>query len=132
VDGCRYLDLSDYLLIAEALLGRPAEELARVAQLHLAESALSAPAAAYGGVEFYPEFEVKAAVLCARIIKNHALPDGNKRVGYVALLEFIRRNGYTWNPPNGNPDATVEMMEGVAASVVSEEELTQWIKERLA
>lgn len=132
MDGCRYLDLSDYLLIAEAVLGRRAEDLARSAQLHLAESALSAPVAAFGGVEFYPEFETKAAVLCARILKNHALPDGNKRVGYIALLEFVRRNGYTWKPSTGDPDETVQMMEGVAGSVVSEDDLADWIKERLA
>ena len=47
-----YLDLADFLLIAEAVLDIPAEDLARAARLELAESALHAPAATFGGVEF--------------------------------------------------------------------------------
>ena len=31
----------------------------------LAESALAAPRAGYGGVELYPDFDMKAAVLCS-------------------------------------------------------------------
>jgi death-on-curing protein len=54
--GWAYLDLADFLLIAEAVLGVSAEDLAGVAQLNLAASALDAPAAEFGGVEFYPSF----------------------------------------------------------------------------
>jgi len=46
-----YLDLADYLLIAEAVLGVPAEEIARWPGIGLAHSALYAPAAGFGGVE---------------------------------------------------------------------------------
>lgn len=58
----RYLNLADYLLIAEAMLETPAEELALVIRVDLAESALAAPAAEFGGVEFYPDFADKVAV----------------------------------------------------------------------
>jgi death on curing protein len=77
----RYLDLVDFLLIAEAVLDIPAEDLARARRLELAESALHAPAAEFGGVEFYPDPARKAAVLASRLIGDHPLPDGNKRVG---------------------------------------------------
>jgi hypothetical protein len=53
-----YLDLVDFLLIGEAALGVDAADLARVTQLNLAASALDAPAAEFGGVEFYPEFRM--------------------------------------------------------------------------
>ena len=127
----RYLDLADYLVIAEAATRTPAETLMRVGQLHLAESALSAAAAAFGGIEFYPEFEVKAAVLCARIVKNHALPDGNKRTAYLCLREFVERNGRSWRESAKDPDETVAMIEGVAAGEVSEEQLAEWIRGRI-
>ena len=46
----QYLELADFLLIAEAVTGTPAEALASSDRtVHLAESALAAPAAAYGG-----------------------------------------------------------------------------------
>jgi death-on-curing protein len=94
----RYLDLADFLLIAEAVLGVDARELAYAARLNLAESALAAPSATLEGHEFYPTFPEKAAVLCSRLIRNHPLPDGNKRVGYLCLIELVERNGRLWSP----------------------------------
>lgn len=129
---CQYLDLADFLVIAEAATGTPAETLVRLARLPLAESALSAPAASFRGVEMYPELEVKAAVLCARIAKNHALPDGNKRTAYLCLREFVERNGGSWRPSDTDPDETVTIMEGVAAGTVSEEQLVEWVRARAA
>jgi death-on-curing protein len=129
-----YLGLADYLLIAEAVLGVPAEVLALSANLHLADSALNAPAASFGGHELYPTFAQKAAVLCARVCNNHPLLDGNKRVAYEALREFVARNGYSWtDPPGDEPDGdeTVKTIWGLAEGRVSEDELTAWIAERL-
>jgi len=128
-----YLDLADFLLIAEAVLDIPAEDLARAARLELAESALHAPAATFGGVEFYPDLARKTAVLAARLINNHPLPDGNKRVGYLCALELVARNGGTWTHPPDDPDGddTVAMIEGVAAGHIDEDTLTAWIEQRL-
>lgn len=121
-----YLDLADYLLIAEAELGVPAEAVAQWPGMGLADSALHAPAAGFGGVELYPEVFDKAAVLCARLARNHPLPDGNKRVAYLALLEFLARNGIEWAPPS--VDETVTMIERVAAGTLSERELADWLR----
>ncbi len=46
-----YLDLADYLLIAERVLGPPAEAIANFNRIGLAESALAAPQAGFGDVE---------------------------------------------------------------------------------
>jgi prophage maintenance system killer protein len=54
----------------------------------------------FGRVEFYPDLIDKAAVVCARLARNHPLPDGNKRVAYLALLEFLARNEVDWAPPS--------------------------------
>jgi death-on-curing protein len=76
----QHLELADYLLIVEAILGVPAERLAEMPHLvHLAESALAVPRSGWGGQDAYPEFAQKAALLCARLARNHPLPDGNKR-----------------------------------------------------
>ena len=121
-----YLDLADYLLIAEAVIGVPAEEIARWPGIGLAESALHAPAAGFEGVELYPDMIDKAAVLCVRLARNHPLPDGNKRVAYLALLEFLARNGIEWLPPS--VEATVATIEHVAAGTISEHELADWLR----
>lgn len=124
-----YLDLADFLLIAEAVLGVPAERIARWPGIGLAESALRAPAMGFGAVEFYPDVIDKAAVLCVRLARNHPLPDGNKRVAYLALVEFLARNQVDWSPPS--VAQTVATIEGVAAGRVSERELADWLRRTL-
>lgn len=129
-----YLGLGDFLLIAEAVLDVPAEVLVLTTDLHLADSALHAPAASWRGLELHLSFARKASVLCSRLCKNHPLLDGNKRVAYEALREFIARNGYPWaDPPGDDPDGdeTVKIIFGLAAGRVDEDELTRWVAERI-
>ena len=128
----QYLDLADYLLIAEAVLDVPAEQLARLDRIALAESALQAPAAGVGDVEAYPDFATKAAALCWHLVKNHPLPDGNKRAGFLALLVFVQRNGMTWHRSPLDPDETDTVIRGVAGGTVDAAELAAWIETRLA
>jgi death on curing protein len=80
----------------------------------------------FGDVEFYPDVIDKAAVLCVRLARNHPLPDGNKRVAYLALVEFLARNEIEWAPPS--VEETVATIEGVAAGRISERELADWIR----
>jgi death-on-curing protein len=131
---CLYLQLGDYLLIAEKVLGMDTRVLRHVADLGLAESALHAPAASFAGVDQYPDFAMKASVLCVRLAKNHALPDGNKRTAFLSTVEFAERNGYRWVPPPGDTpggEETVAVMKAVAAGTMDEYALFDWMKDRL-
>lgn len=125
-----YLEFADYLLIAESVLGLPAEAIANFDRIGLAQSALGAPQAGFGGVEAYPDFETKAAVLCWHLVKNHPLPDGNKRCAFLATVEFIERNGRTWMPAPGDPDETDQVIRGVASSELSQADFRAWIAAR--
>lgn len=112
------LDLADYLLIAEAILGISTDRLRRTAKLGLVESALAAPFAGLGEQDVYPEPVDKAAVLCSRLIRNHPLPDGNKRVAFICMREFIARNELTWRRPPD--DESAEMVERLAGREIDE------------
>ena len=132
-----YLGLDDYLVICEEILGRPAEQIAAESRLELAESALAAPAAGFGEIEAYPELAVKAAVLCVRLVKNHPLIDGNKRAGFVAMIEFLLRNGATWTPPPGDEDGETSagVIRDVAAGpgdAAAVNQLAEWIRQRIS
>ena len=89
-----YVDLVDYLAIAAEVTGLDVQTITRMAKLDLADSALHAPAAGFGETEFYPDFLAKAAVLLRRLAKNHPLPDGNKRLAWVALRLFVELNDW--------------------------------------
>jgi len=132
----RALELADFLLIAEAVLEIPAKRIAQESSLHLADSALHAPLACFGGEDFYPGFASKAAVLCAHLIKNHPLRDGNAPVALVATIEFCQRNGHPWRPPPGDEDGAVtarRLMDLAAAPLTRDTvaELAAWIGERI-
>lgn len=60
----------------------------------LLDSAIESPFNSFGGEELYPSIHAKAARLCYGIVKNHAMIDGNKRIGAHAMLVFLAVNGY--------------------------------------
>jgi death on curing protein len=94
--GMDPLNLEDLLLIAEAFSGVPAEEVRHAMKIGAAESALAAPFAEFGGTEFYPDPASKIAVLGSRLVRNHPLPDGNKRLAWLSMREFAARNDILW------------------------------------
>ncbi len=56
--------------------------------------ALNNPFQSFGGKELYPSIQAKAARLCFGLVKNHAMLDGNKRLGTHVMLVFLALNGY--------------------------------------
>lgn len=58
------------------------------------DSALLNPFQSFGGEELYPSIQAKAAQLCFGLVKNHAMLDGNKRLGAHVMLVFLMLNGY--------------------------------------
>ncbi|MGI8627333.1 MAG: type II toxin-antitoxin system death-on-curing family toxin [Geodermatophilaceae bacterium] len=83
-----YLDLDDLLKIAERVIGSVV-----VRDAGLLESALVRPQAVYFGEDPYPTLEEKAAALLHSLVGNHALIDGNKRLGLAAMIAFLGING---------------------------------------
>jgi death-on-curing protein len=126
----QYLDLADYLLVAEAVTGLKAEVLAEMPRVvGLASSALSVPGSGWRGQDAYPDPAQKAALLAARLAKNHPLPDGNKRAAWLAMIEFIERNGYRLDQPE--PADAVDAMLRLASSELAEADFVEWLRPRI-
>jgi death on curing protein len=125
-----YLELADLLLIAEAVLETPAERLARTVLVPGAESALVAPFASFGGVDFYDDPVERAAICCSRIIRNHPFPDGNKRVGYECMREMLERGGFGWPRPSEDAEEIAGTVEALAAREISERDFVAWVRAR--
>ena len=125
------LDVADFCLLAEAVTGIDAAALAAAPDiLARAESALAAPFATFAGVDFYEGPVIRAAVLCSRLLRNHPLPDGNKRVAYLSMIELIRRNGWEWAPVAPERER-VAMVERLAAGEIDEGEFAGWLGDQV-
>jgi death-on-curing protein len=124
------LDLADFLVIAEHVLGVDAKALKLAAKLNAAESALAAPFMGFGDTLFYSDPAQRAAIVCSRIIRNHPLPDGNKRTGYLCMRMQLEAAGLMFDHPDGDQDKTADVIEALAASTMPEEDFVEWVKAR--
>jgi death-on-curing protein len=86
-----YLDLETLMLIARRALNA-AEPVVR--DHGLLGSALFRPQTDAFGHEVYPTLAGKAAALLHSLVLNHALLDGNKRLGWAATVVFCDINGH--------------------------------------
>lgn len=68
-----------------------------------------------------------AASYAFGLIRNHPFIDGNKRVGLVAMVAFLDRNGYELHASDGEVVATIL---SVAAGELSEKALADWVGSR--
>lgn len=124
------MELGDYCEIAAELLGTTPEQIARLPRITLADSALAAPAAGFGGEDAYPTLIEKAAVLVEHLARNHPLPDGNKRAAFLSVWLFMEVNG---RPFTGeDPDTDVPMVERIAGGEAAPVEIVTWLERRTA
>lgn len=88
------------------------------------DSALANPFQVFGGEELYPSIQAKAAQLCYGLVKNHAMLDGNKRLGTHVMLVFLALNGYELAYSQKELSDTILAL---AAGDIQVDDLLQWI-----
>ncbi|HEY0224481.1 MAG TPA: type II toxin-antitoxin system death-on-curing family toxin [Pseudolabrys sp.] len=72
------------------------------------------------------EMPVLAAAYAFGLAKNHAFVDGNKRIAFMTMVAFLRKNGIHFAPEQAH---ATRIIVAIAAGEVSEESLTRWIKD---
>lgn len=87
-DSTEYLDIEDVVDLVRRLLGDPPP----IRDIGLLGSAVARPQTSAFGQDAYPEIWTKAAALLQSIVNNHALIDGNKRLGWLATAVFLEIN----------------------------------------
>ena len=88
--------------------------------------ALNNPFQSFDGKELYPSIQTKAARLCFGLVKNHAMMDGNKRLGAHVMLVFLALNGYELTY---SQKELSDVILALASDDIGEKELLQWIME---
>ena len=119
MSGVEYLDLEDLLGLVRALGAGPVRDVG------LLDSACARPRSSVFGTDAYTSLEHKAAALLHSLVRNHALVDGNKRLGWLATAVFLDING---RPPDLTDDEAFELVMAVADGTLD----VDAIAERLA
>jgi prophage maintenance system killer protein len=123
------LEFIDALLIAEALLEVPAEQLQRVVPIAATQAALAAPFATVAGDELlYPDAIERAVICCSRIARGGLFPYGNRRIAFVCMREMLARDGFRWT--RDDAAESTAMVERLASREVSHEEFVRWVRGR--
>lgn len=80
----------------------------------------------FGGEPLYPSAQARAANLLYFVIKDHPFADGNKRIGTLLFLEYLRRNDLLLRP-DGTPrladNAVVALTLLIAESQAAQKDL---------
>ena len=70
---------------------------------------------------------ILAAAYGFGLVRNHPYRDGNKRIGFLAMVTFLEVNGYDFSAPDA--EVVAEIL-ALADGTVSEEALADWIRQR--
>lgn len=76
-----------------------------------------------------PELVELAAAYAFGLAKNHAFIDGNKRIAFMVMATFLRKNDIRFAPDQAQ---ATTMMLSLAAGEVSEQSLARWIGDNIA
>lgn len=74
----------------------------------------------------HAELPELAAAYAFGLARNHPFVDGNKRIAFIAMVTFLRKNGVAFRPEQAQSTA---MTLAFAAGEVSEESLARWIRD---
>lgn len=120
----RFLNIVELMMINEEIIGKQSQ----LRDVDLLESAVLRPQSSAFGQDAYPTMIDKAAALFHSLSRNHAFVDGNKRTSVVAMLLFLRINGYR---VNWNPQQALEMILEIATGAHEIETITDWLAENV-
>ena len=121
-DPVEFLDLDDVISLAQRMLGDPAP----IRDAGLLGSAVARPQTTVGGEDAYPTIWLKAAALLQSIVDNHALVDGNKRLGWLATAVFLEVNGAS--VAGATNDEVYDLVMAVAGSGSLVEEIAKQLE----
>ncbi|GAA2003347.1 type II toxin-antitoxin system death-on-curing family toxin [Brevibacterium samyangense] len=115
-----FLSTEDLLRLTDDLGVGPVRDVG------LIESAAHRPTTVLWGNEAYPSLDDKAAALFESLIRNHALVDGNTRLGWLALIVFSAING---NDLDVEDDEAYDFVIAVASGEKSLNEIARRFRE---
>jgi death on curing protein len=93
----------------------------------LLRSALSQPEASFGGKWLHAGLHEMASAYLFSLVSNHPFVDGNKRVGAVAAVVFLRMNGMVMDV---DQDVYAELVLAVASGKAARDDVVTFLRAR--
>jgi prophage maintenance system killer protein len=124
------LSLERLLLIAEAILGVPYEELENVVCVFRAESALAAPFLRVCGAYLFPDPVEQAAICAMRLIVMRPFPFGNRAIAYECMREMLVLSGFRWLRQEEEVEEVDDILRRVEAGELDQEQFVGWVRTR--
>lgn len=116
-----YLSLDDVLTLIDDL------EVGPIHDIGLLDSAVHRPQVSVFGADAYASLDDKAAALVESLVRNPALVDGNKRIGWLATMVFYGLNAVTLDAPDDDAyDLVIAVASGTATYQHAAEQLARW------
>lgn len=98
-----------------------------IRDLGLLDSATHRAGATVLGRDAYPDIDAKAGALLESLVVNRPLVDGNKRLGWLAVVVFYGLNGIDLDAPDDDAYAVVmAVASGTADHEVAARHLATW------
>ena len=117
-----YLSTEDLLHLANRLV------VLDVRDMGLLDSAALRPQSVVFGTESYPLLADKAAALMESLVGNHPLVDGNKRLGWAAVVTFLALNECFLDVPDDDAyDFTISVAAGQRRYFEIAIQLAEWM-----
>jgi hypothetical protein len=126
------LSFKELLLIAEATLEVPYDELERTVCVFRAESALAAPFARLRGVDLYPDRVERATICATRLIRSRPFLFGNREIGYECMREMLARPPRCrWLRQDEEAKDVETTLNRLEVGTMSEAEFLRWVHARV-
>lgn len=123
--GIKLLDIEDVLHLHEKLISKFGG-MHGLRDRGLLESAVSQPVMTAFGQYLHPDIFLMAAAYCFHLIANHPFIDGNKRIGLLAAIVFLEKNGYSFELEE---EITYQFIIAIAESKKNKEEIAEFFRE---
>ena len=88
-------------------------------------SALAQPKMTVGGKFIHRTVFDKAAAYGYHLCANHPFVDGNKRVAFMAMYQFLEKNGYEFDASEHD---MFETMMAVATGKLKKPAISEWLR----
>jgi prophage maintenance system killer protein len=123
--------IGDLLLVAEAQLETPAEELLRSNSLD-SDPSLMALIASFEEADPAPTAIEEAAMCGAWVVRNRPFPKDNSRIGYLFMCLLLDGAAQPWRSSQEDVYVVPPIFKALEAGTISEAEFADWVRLRVA